>query len=168
MLRQAEQLPGPDRPVQTHWRIDEEHGCAFLRYRTASEVHDTLLRLTVDPSLVPSRHRIHDLRGIRRQVGTEEVLDLARSAVTLWRDAREIREGRVALLVLDDLAFGLARMFESYADSMVEGLGVPSPKLKIVRSFPGAAEWIGLPADYRDPFGSPEDPFGFPEDPGAD
>lgn len=101
------------------------------------------------------RRRIHDFRGIHSELGSEEVLDLAQAAVELWRSAPAPQDEpapRVAILAHRDLGFGLARMFESYAESIADGRGIARPELCVVRSFPEAADWVGLPQGFRDPF----------------
>ena len=93
--------------------------------------------------------RLHDLRGWRGNLPTETLRRIADGAHArrqhLPAEARMAR--RVAFLVSNDLAFGLARMLEV----MVEDHEREQPLARAFRDFDRARAWLGLPAEHPDP-----------------
>ncbi len=93
--------------------------------------------------------RLHDFRGAKTDFDSKQMQALAgfvRSVrPQLTTEVREQR--RLALIVSDDLSFGLGRMYGSLTDDEPGDLA----RARAFRSFDEASEWLGLPADYPDP-----------------
>ena len=76
--------------------------------------------------------QLSDLRGARVSISTEQV---ERLAAGILRNARTCKLGRVAIVVSDDVSFGMSRMFSA--------LVVPDYAVNVFRSYDEAMEWLG-------------------------
>ena len=103
---------------------------------------EQILHHTAMPGFRPGLDRLWDQRDCRIELSTAEIRWLADA----WRaaDAAHGRR-RVAYLVENPVSWGLNRMFEALRGSSAASFG-------LFRSFPEARDWLGLPADFADPF----------------
>ncbi len=126
-------------------KFEPKLGCVFVRFSglvALRELEMARAELEAMPGFRPGLDRLWDQRDCRIELSTEEVRWLADA----WRAAEAVHgRRRVAYLVEDPVAWGLNRMFEALRDSTAASFG-------LFRSFPEARDWLGLPADFADPF----------------
>ena len=76
--------------------------------------------------------QLSDLRDARISISTPQVERLASG---ILRKAKTCKLGRVAILVSDDVSFGMSRMFSTMV--------APEYKVNVFRSYTEAMEWLG-------------------------
>ncbi len=97
---------------------------------------DEVADLTLKTDWQGARRYLWDLRDLRK--GPDSPADLRRAA-ELVRRSRELWEGsRAAILVNRELDYGVARMFQVFA----EGVGVI---YEVFRDEPAALAWLAAP-----------------------
>ena len=101
---------------------------------TDSEMIDCVDALRHDPALRPEMNTLSDMRRIEvgfTSAGVEKMVEVMR--------ATEDRRGaaKAAIVVSEDVAFGMARMFESIADFS----GV-HPEFRVFRDIQSAVDWL--------------------------
>lgn len=102
------------------------------------EFVDFALKLVECSDIPPARKELWDLSGLERT--DVETASLRETASTFRDRDKTVFETRVAILATSDVAFGLARMYQSFrGDSTVE--------LEVFRGRAAALEWLGLPED---------------------
>ena len=131
------------RPAYT---IDREHGCIFEKWSGVVTAHDIIAfnrKLAQDPDYRLGLNRLVDMRGARLEALSNEIDEMATEAIEK-RDASEgHRKG--AILVGDDLEYGLVRMLGAMSD-------LTRSEVRPFRRIDEALAWLGLPETLDDPF----------------
>jgi hypothetical protein len=97
---------------------------------TREDIQGHMDRLSADPDFDPRFSQLADFREITAvELGPEDVRQFAQRKIYSSTSRR-------AILVKDDLQFGLARMFETYRELNGE------TGIRVFRSFEEAMEWI--------------------------
>ena len=127
------------------FRIDEHHGCIFVKWRGLVTLADSemfLRDVEASPYFRSGLHRLHDYRSADY---TFTVADI-RVALQETAMAGE-RHGfrKVAMLVPTDLAYGVSRMYQMLSNDA-------SQDICSFRNLDDAMAWLDLPADIADPF----------------
>jgi len=146
-------------PFTVH--TDAVAGLALVRYRElhgVEEIVEAIGKLSTDPELRPLPLRVHDFRDVELHASADELRGLSRRAAASvegrWTDG-ERSARRSASIAPSQLTFGLLRMLDAFLDQSVRGLDAGEREAddlhRVVHTFAEAAEWLGLPRDYRDP-----------------
>jgi hypothetical protein len=101
--------------METRRHIDEEKGIVYITVTgpmTLAEIKEDLAQLAALTSRRPEMPRLIDLRGATTLLSADEIAQLADIVKS---NPHVISRTRRALLVGSDLAFGMYRMFESFA-----------------------------------------------------
>jgi hypothetical protein len=126
--------------VPAGYIIDEDRGIVFSRGWPDSTGEDILTHaraLAADPRFLPRFHQLFDLRAVVHARASES---------TVWTLANDSPFGagaRRAVVVSSNVAFGLARMFESLRDGRGE-------TILVTRDIDDAIRWLGLEAARAD------------------
>lgn len=131
-------------------RFDQPINCFFIRWLGQVHVEDMITYLREIVRHTEFRSGINALHDCRDAVveQSQEDLDAIARRYTEVRPA--FGDGKVAALVRSDLSFDAARLFLTLADLKPRLMGV-------YRDYEPARAWLGLPADYVDPFEASED-----------
>jgi hypothetical protein len=126
-------------PVRQRW--DEELRTLFVTLSgpvSDQEFVDFATELVGRNDIPPAHMEFIDLSELKR---TDVEATSLREAATTFRGLdTTVFETRVAILATSDVAFGLARMYQSFrGDSTVE--------FEVFRDRAAALEWLGLPED---------------------
>ncbi|MDJ0924544.1 MAG: hypothetical protein QNJ77_08285 [Acidimicrobiia bacterium] len=103
---------------------------------TDEEMRDCVSALRADPMLEPDMNTLSDMRHIEvafTSEGVSAMVDIMRST----SDQRESARG--AIVVGDDLAYGMARVFGTKAE-----LSGAEPRFRVFRDMEAARTWLGL------------------------
>lgn len=118
-------------------RIDEEDGIVYTTLTgevDEDEIVKALSGIITSPSYRPGLDGLVDLRGHN---ATQSSAAVRRIAELMTRHHAEIGHSRAALVVSDELGFGLARMYQAFAqDSSIE--------TRIFYELAEANDWLGL------------------------
>lgn len=98
---------------------------------TLEEVRDSIRGLWKDPGFQPEFRVLVDLRGTGYTPGLEEIQQIAETL----GEMKDRYRGRVAVLVSDDLRYGILRMTSTYAE--LKGFSMP-----VFRDLAGAEAWL--------------------------
>lgn len=126
-------------------RSDDALGCIFVKWRGAFSYEEGAAycrEIQRHPAYHRAARLLHDARCLDAAVSADEVRNLAFSG---HEDAGAGDVRRIALLASSDLTFGMMRMFAAMRER-------PGLALHVFRDLRKAAEWLGLPADFGDPF----------------
>lgn len=118
--------------------IDKNANLVFTTIKgevTANEVLAALTGLLDSPEYRPGLNGLVDLRESDMDPDAKEIRKIA---ALLINNKERIGESRSAIVVSEDLAYGLARMFEAYADES-------SIETRIFRDMEAARSWLDRP-----------------------
>lgn len=96
--------------------IDDANNVVYTRVTgdvQSQQVVEKLSSLINDPSYRPGLNGLVDLRRSTTHSSTEDVRHIAELLIA---SRERIGQSRTAIVVADELAFGLTRMFEAYAE----------------------------------------------------
>ena len=128
--------------------IDNDLGCCFTRWtgggpELLDEVPAFYRELTARTDLAPGLNWFHDVRDSDLNVSTE-----ATKLLVSYLGKGSTRPGekrRIVFLAASDLNFGMIRMFGLLSE-------LPGVDINVTHERTRAMEWLGLPADFDDPF----------------
>jgi hypothetical protein len=102
---------------------------------TDHEILEHKRTLLDDPAFEPNMKELSDVRGVERlQVSPAGV---RRFAAFDAEHAQQLGDYKMALVVSADVAFGMARMYQAFADEEMDSIGV-------FRDMREAASWLGI------------------------
>jgi len=119
----------------------ESAGCVVVTWSGRISVDESLRFMKEFAGLPAFRsglHRIHDLRGADTNLSSEELRIIA-DRVGQFDELQG--ERRTALLVGDDLSYGLSRIFMAVSSTLLA-------KIQVTKNAGEAKEWVGLASDY--------------------
>lgn len=113
------------------YRFDPERG--LLVVTVSGVVGDADFEDAKFPDVPPGTIELLDLsRAERTEISSGEIRRIAQRDLS-WPD----RISRMAIVATSDVAFGLARMYQTLCDGM-------KTEVRIFRSRPEAEDWLGL------------------------
>ena len=101
---------------------------------TDSEILDLYARLAADPEFDPAYKQLCDLHKVAQIAASSETLRELANASIFDKGTRR------AIVVANDLDYGLARMFQTYCD--LAGVAI-----EIFREREAAVAWLGVSSD---------------------
>ena len=104
---------------------------------TSDEILASLTEILKHPDYQPGMKSLTDLRAIQHYASPQDVRQIAN--FILGR-GDEVRGGKAAIVVAQDVSFGMARMLELLTESSPLSIGV-------FRDLKEAYEWLGIEAD---------------------
>ena len=104
---------------------------------TDDDMIDCVKRLRADPDLEPDMPTLSDMRNIDMAFSPEGVREMVK---TMHDRPADRAQARVAIVVSNQVAYGMGRMFELYTDTRVD------PMLRVFQSMSEALDWLELPA----------------------
>jgi hypothetical protein len=117
------------------FHIDPDRRLVFSRawgVVTDASMRDHVRQLAAHPAFRPDFNQVADIRGAQ--------LDISTRAVRLNADSQPFEPtSRRAIVVSDDLAFGMSRMFQLLTGA--------DNRVLVCRTLAEAFAWVGLPAD---------------------
>ena len=123
----------PGMPVT--YRIDKALHLVYVKWEGTVPIEEARAhadRLRVDPDFKPDMAQISDARGVKMDEtsGPDALRDLALES--------PFRSGsRRAILVDEDVVFGISRMYEAFAQDV-------GAEIKVFRDLDAARTWLGL------------------------
>lgn len=123
------------------YSIDKNLGVVFTTATgrlTEEELLEDKRRLTSDPNFSPEFVELSDIRAVSDLAITPE--GIARMVMQDEDDADKLSAYKLAIVVSKEVAFGLARMYESMTQANV-------PNVRIFREINEARDWLGLPPE---------------------
>jgi hypothetical protein len=132
---------GPPREGRFDKVLEAETGILVLRFHgpmTTALAHRALDSYSDPTGGFEARLRLWDLRGIQVGMSVAEIQAVAR--ISQERDRRGQGRGRLALVVGDDLAYGLSRVHQVFRESEVTSQ-------RVFRSVDDARAWLVSPED---------------------
>ncbi len=123
------------------YSIDKNLGVVFTTATgrlTEEELLEDKRRLTSDPEFSPELVELSDIRAVTDLAITPE--GVARMVMQDADDADKLSTYKLAIVVSEEVAFGLGRMYESMTHENM-------PNVRIFRDMDEARGWLGLPAE---------------------
>jgi hypothetical protein len=121
-----------DYEIDTDLRLVRTRGWGVL---TCADLTANRLQMSQDPAFRSDFSQLADLREVT-------VIDLSAGDIReLASDSPFVPEARRALVVATDVAFGLARMYGTYRETISS-----EDQIRIFRNIRDAEQWLGLPA----------------------
>ncbi len=105
---------------------------------TDEDILEDKRQLTSDPDFSPGLVELSDIRAVTELAVTPE--GIAKMVMQDAEDADKLGAHKLAIVVSKEVAFGLARMYESMTEQNM-------PNVQIFREMSEAREWLGLPAE---------------------
>lgn len=119
------------------YKIDAHAGIVRLTGKhvvTDRELFDCVRGLRHDPQLAPGMKHLSDMRGIEVDFSGDGI----EAVVGILRDTRDRREKAKAAIVVDeDVAFGMARMFQ-----LIAAVSDVHPEFRVFREYQHAVDWL--------------------------
>jgi hypothetical protein len=125
-------------------RDDRDRGVILVRWRgrfSADEAHAFSRRLPELPGFVAGNPSFHDMRAADADIPASEIRRVAYSRQT--EPPRAVQR-RIAILVADDLAYGMFRMLAALRED-------ENVTVDVFREIAEAVRWLGLAVE-GDPF----------------
>jgi hypothetical protein len=131
--------------LDTWYRIDSDLGCIFVK-RAGRYAHDEWMNVTreinSDTRVQRGMNSIYDLREAEGSPTTEQI----RQRVQQFNELDSaLGPRKVAIVAPGPGDFGMSRMY-----GILRGDSVAT--IEVFKIFQEAKDWIGLPADFEDPF----------------
>lgn len=123
--------------VRTEYHIDTARGVLYWKASgsfTLQELLEALSEVMDHPDYHPGMKSLNDLREITLAFATPEVQTLAG---LLAERSSVIGEGKVAVVLTHDAAYGMGRAFQVYAESC-------SAEIQVFRDMQAACDWLGI------------------------
>jgi hypothetical protein len=123
--------------MRTEHRIDAARGVLYWKASgsfTLQELLEALSEVMDHPDYRPDMKSLNDLREITLPFSTPEVQTVAD---LLKKSSSLIGEGKVAVVLTHDAAYGMGRAFQVYAESC-------SAEIQIFRDMQAACDWLGI------------------------
>jgi hypothetical protein len=136
-------------PMPATYRLDLGNRVVWSRgwgVVTDEELQAHSRALGADPRFEPSFRQLQDLTDVGEPIVTPTGLRILAQLNPFGKNARR------AVLVADDVTFGLARMHEMLR-------GASGDELQVFRDRAAAVEWLGLPPSWTPPAADPADPL---------
>ena len=103
---------------------------------TSDEILASLTEILKHPDYQPGMKSLTDLRSIQHYASPGDVRQIANFIIGR---SEEVRGGKAAIVVSQDVSFGMARMLELLTESSTLSIGV-------FREMQEAYEWLGIEA----------------------
>lgn len=126
-------------------KSDDNLGCIFVKWTGSFSAAEGAAYYRAIAQLDGYRQGasvFHDVRLVDADVPSGEIRAVATAGP---KDADPSNVRKVAVLAPSDLTFGMMRMLAAMRER-------PGLVLNVFRDLDKAAEWLGLPTDFGDPF----------------
>lgn len=131
--------------MKVQLRIDSARGVLYWKasgHFSLQELLGAVAEVMKHPDYRPGLKSLNDLREVTVSFTTAEVRTVAEF---LKGQDGLIGQGKIAMVLSNDAAYGMTRAFQVYATN-------PSMQFEVFRDIPSACEWLGIdpPEDLPD------------------